>query len=419
MRSRKEIQRRVIEGLDQSFDRSADLTLYLRACERLILESKSAQAEGDNEQAYFVILRLVELVLNYLPRHPQAKDPRYAAGMKKMTRTVSRLMLELDVIKANLDLDYERYQRKKASDLEAETKQAAALHAKRREIEAALEMRDKEIRRAQERVMQSGRADLQRKFKALQLTTTSEPDEVLHTPARAQKSYEYPTIERSKAGPEIPPKVPDVLPGPDPPVPASSEYQFLSTTSLENGDPLKTVFLPASLRTTFLKLAERNTEKNLETCGILSGVLKNNAYFITTLIIPAQESTSDTCHTTDEEALFEYQDTNELFTIGWCHTHPSQTCFLSSVDLHTHCSYQLMLPESIALVYAPSKDPDRGCFRLTHPPGLDLIRACRKTGLFHPHETNASIYCDAASSSNHGHVKELEGMTFTIVDQRS
>ena len=34
-------------------------------------------------------------------------------------------------------------------------------------------------------------------------------------------------------------------------------------------------------------------------------------------------------------------------------THPSQTAFMSSVDLHTHCSYQIMLDEAIAIVCAP------------------------------------------------------------------
>lgn len=34
-------------------------------------------------------------------------------------------------------------------------------------------------------------------------------------------------------------------------------------------------------------------------------------------------------------------------------THPSQTSFMSSVDLHTHCSYQLILPEAIAIVCSP------------------------------------------------------------------
>ena len=36
-------------------------------------------------------------------------------------------------------------------------------------------------------------------------------------------------------------------------------------------------------------------------------------------------------------------------------THPSQTAFMSSVDLHTHYSYQVMLDEAIAIVVAPSK----------------------------------------------------------------
>lgn len=30
-----------------------------------------------------------------------------------------------------------------------------------------------------------------------------------------------------------------------------------------------------------------------------------------------------------------------------------QECFMSSVDVHTHCGYQLMLPEAVAVVYAP------------------------------------------------------------------
>ena len=61
------------------------------------------------------------------------------------------------------------------------------------------------------------------------------------------------------------------------------------------------------------------------------------------------------------------------------HTHPSQTAFLSSVDLHTHLSYQLMLPEAVAIVCAP-KYNETGFFVLTPDYGLDYIGNCR---LFH------------------------------------
>jgi len=43
----------------------------------------------------------------------------------------------------------------------------------------------------------------------------------------------------------------------------------------------------------FLRVAEANTAKNLETCGILAGSLKKRTFYVTTLIIPKQKSTSD------------------------------------------------------------------------------------------------------------------------------
>jgi STAM-binding protein len=136
---------------------------------------------------------------------------------------------------------------------------------------------------------------------------------------------------------------------------------------LENGQDLRSVFIPSTLRDRFLQIASENTHRNLETCGILCGVLvpptqsltnkRNNAFIIGYLLIPPQTATSDSCTTTDENVLFEFQDKHDLLTLGWIHTHPSQTCFMSSVDLHTHVGYQIMLPEAIAIVCAPSKQP--------------------------------------------------------------
>ena len=42
-----------------------------------------------------------------------------------------------------------------------------------------------------------------------------------------------------------------------------------------------------------------------------------------------------------------------IFILFFLQTHPSQTAFMSSVDLHCHCSYQIMLDEAIAIVCAP------------------------------------------------------------------
>ena len=58
------------------------------------------------------------------------------------------------------------------------------------------------------------------------------------------------------------------------------------------------------------------------------------------------------------------------------HTHPSQTAFLSSVDLHNHLPYQLMLPEAVAIVCAPRKN-ETGFFVLTENHGLGFISKCK------------------------------------------
>ena len=134
-----------------------------------------------------------------------------------------------------------------------------------------------------------------------------------------------------------------------------STFTFKPSAYLENGTPLRTIFLPPDLRHRFLSVALPNTNANLETCGILCGTLISNALFISRLVIPDQESTSDTCETVNEGDLFDYVDGEDLMVLGWIHTHPTQTCFMSSIDLHTHLGYQIMIPESIAIVCAPSK----------------------------------------------------------------
>jgi STAM-binding protein len=168
-----------------------------------------------------------------------------------------------------------------------------------------------------------------------------------------------PTISFESQAPTRPAKLPQNEPPTSTPSPSddASAFTFRPSAYLENGTPLRTLFLPTALRDTFLSIARPNTLANLETCGILCGTLISNALFISRLVIPEQESTSDTCETTNEGALFDYCDSEDLMVLGWIHTHPTQTCFMSSRDLHTHCGYQVMMPESIAIVCAPSTEP--------------------------------------------------------------
>jgi STAM-binding protein len=48
---------------------------------------------------------------------------------------------------------------------------------------------------------------------------------------------------------------------------------FKQKAATEAGVPLRTVYVPSYLHENFLKIAESNTRKNLETCGILCAKL--------------------------------------------------------------------------------------------------------------------------------------------------
>ena len=240
----------------------------------------------------------------------------------------------------------------------------------------------------------------------------------------AKQSLDSTAYQRDSIAPPIPAKPTAQLPSPPavtpPPPPGAfqppAKYTFKPNAFTESGAPLRTVLLPPDLRTTFLNIADQNTLRNHETCGILCGTLISNALFINHLVIPDQISTSDTCDTTEEgdNALFDFCDANDLLVCGWIHTHPSQTCFLSSRDLHTSSGYQVMLPEAIAIVCAPRHNPDWGIFRLTDPPGLNHVLNCSQKGLFHPH-AERDLYTDALRP---GHVVEGPGLKFEVVDLR-
>ncbi|XP_074035640.1 STAM-binding protein-like A isoform X2 [Leptinotarsa decemlineata] len=193
----------------------------------------------------------------------------------------------------------------------------------------------------------------------------SEPSYDTITPS-VDRLHDLPTIDRSKKPPEI-------------------SFQERYDTNI-----LRPVVVPIKVMTLFQAMAQSNTFKNIETCGVLTGKLERNELIITHMILPKQKGTSDSCMTMNEEEIFDYQDQHNLITIGWIHTHPTQTAFLSSVDLHTHCPYQLLMPEAIAIVCSP-KYNETGFFILTPTHGLQFIANCRKGG-FHPHPTEPPLF---------------------------
>ncbi|SJL13221.1 uncharacterized protein ARMOST_16660 [Armillaria ostoyae] len=166
---------------------------------------------------------------------------------------------------------------------------------------------------------------------------------------------------------------------------------------------LKHVDMPRECLPRFIAIAKGNTMINRLTCGLLLGKDKGHKFVVTTMLIPKQHSTSDTCTMDEEELVLRFTEERNLITLGWIYTHTTQPCFMSSVDLHTHSEFQRTLPESFAVVCAPRHNPNFGIFRLTDPPGLQTILTCTAKEAFHPHP-DQPIYTDA----DKGHVQMKE-----------
>jgi hypothetical protein len=246
-----------------------------------------------------------------------------------------------------------------------------------------------------------------------------------------------------------PPLEPQPAAAPPPPA-ASPMKEYVRRAALRD------VHISVSLMEDFLRFAAANTRRGVESCAILAGCLSANdsVFAVTTLIMPKQTGTSDTVqvsrgvggggggwgwgggqalvcrlprpllpHATapprrplvappspapltppapppgpqalNEEEIFEVQFERGLYPLGWIHTHPTQTCFLSSIDMHTQCGYQTMLEEAVAIVMAPTDRSKKcGLFRLSTPGGLGLVQRCTSRG-FHSHpstDTGQDIY---------------------------
>lgn len=183
-----------------------------------------------------------------------------------------------------------------------------------------------------------------------------------------------------------------------------------------------------------------------QACGSLEGIAWLGMFVHCRLLALLPMLLRTRCNVSLSAAPAYFCRSRALYPLGWIHTHPTQTCFLSSVDVHTHCGFQVrgegqrvlhkwvvcncalevgvarvqvtahtpttlpnprlpllpspaslqtMLDEAVAIVMAP-KDPSKrvGIFRLTTPGGLKLVQRCPQRG-FHAHpptDTGQPIY---------------------------
>ena len=116
-------------------------------------------------------------------------------------------------------------------------------------------------------------------------------------------------------------------------------------------------------------------------------------------MIPPQRGTHNTVEMLSDEVVANHLIDSGLNVVGWIHTHPSQTAFLSSVDVHTQYNYQAILNEAVAVVCAPTYGVNKW-FRLTEA-GMRIVGGCPMDG-FHEHASRKRLFEPALNVSYFG-----------------
>nr|XP_060624746.1 AMSH-like protease isoform X1 [Anolis sagrei ordinatus] len=345
--------------------------------------------EGNLENAFVLYNKFITLFVEKLPSHrdyQQCAVPEKQDILKKLKDVAFPRTDELKkALLKKYNAEYQEYMQDKnkcKSEILKKLEQQQLIDAEKKRI-AQLRQQQLETEQFQFFEDQLKKQELARDLKTKDGSAMSEQTDgsVLSSCISAHLNSAFSTTIANKS---------DASAGQSPPISrALKPAATLSAVQNNVAEGLRSVVLPRDLCHKFLLLAEANTVRGIETCGILCGKLTHNEFTITHVIVPKQSAGPDYCDMENVEELFSVQDQHDLLTLGWIHTHPTQTAFLSSVDLHTHCSYQLMLPEAIAIVCSP-KHNDTGVFRLTNA-GMLEVSACKKKG-FHPHTKDPRLF---------------------------
>ncbi|VDM04164.1 unnamed protein product [Schistocephalus solidus] len=331
------------QRISVDFSDSVQLLSYFRMCRSMLNMASQYEQEGSLDKAYVLQKRFNVLFLDYLSKRPDYRS---------LDRTVRKgWSIECNNVLEHVEVLHKKLMAK----YESEAKLAAV--AAERKAEAARQ--------------------------ALKIKPANQPQ------ARGKIANGGPFPSTTKV-PETPENKSDnrVAPSHALPHPIDRSLKPPIAAGLTKLTP---VLLSSSLSKHFMEIAGSNTRDDRETCGTLCGRISSEGYVITHLVIPKQSGTANSCTTYGEEDLLAFMDANSLIAFGWIHTHPTQTVFMSSLDLHCQLSYQLMLPEAIAIVCSP-KYEDVQYFSLTPDYGVQFLLDCKLQG-FHKHSNTRDLYC--------------------------
>uniref|UniRef100_A0A8D8YDL9 STAM-binding protein-like A n=1 Tax=Cacopsylla melanoneura TaxID=428564 RepID=A0A8D8YDL9_9HEMI len=252
---------------EMNFDVNTPIKRYMRSGLELLRQADSYYEVSDYERCYQYYMKYIIMFLEKIPQHPEYKTTP-SKDKKEIKQNVSEVLKKAEAIKVKLkekyQVDYQAY----LVDKEQRDREVA-LQQKQAQAEAKRKLAERSITTPSAPALHYDRIEALDKTFAQVKQVGPLPDNIypsfdtiMSSPSRI--------MSISPGGPQSLPSIPsfDRATKPASAPPPSKDYGLT--------DYLRPVVVPAQLMSSFLVLAQRNTDRNVETCGILAGGLVSN-----------------------------------------------------------------------------------------------------------------------------------------------
>ncbi|KAF4429693.1 AMSH-like protease sst2, partial [Fusarium acutatum] len=101
----------VAQAENFKFNTNIPVKHWTRAAETLYQEASFAVSDGDFGRAYMMLYRHSVLVLQYIPTHPQFKDPENKKVYKGLSRRIPRVIQDLEQLKPEIENAVKEWER--------------------------------------------------------------------------------------------------------------------------------------------------------------------------------------------------------------------------------------------------------------------------------------------------------------------
>jgi STAM-binding protein len=378
---------------------------YYNVANQIYLQMQTYMRDNDLEYAYMLNLKLASLLVSTVPKHNSYHLKKYQHEKNKYKKMASTAMDNVELLSSAILLSYQYNDHKINKRIQQTTSSSSSSSSSSSRAEAKIKPKPKAKAKSKASKPQAPRPAPSPSSSSLRVSALPAPDDGLDV----LDAFSYPKTVPSYASNSTPSSA------------SSSSVAAAPASSTSSGSSvlsgrLRPLHIGQDLTQLFMQYAHSNTVKNTETCALMLGKLLSDAFYITHLVFPRQSGNANSTTTSHEEELIELQMEHELITLGWIHTHPSQSCFLSSIDLHTQFSYQCMLPEAIAIVVAPTDQKlPCGVFTLTET-GQKVLEKCRLSG-FHEHK-GVDPSTPMFTNATHVVVNPSTQQSTTVIDLR-